>query len=201
MKFSKNNEKLCDWSNTRNIIGNISIVIYSISKYFLFYFHVCALVLSVCVCMRVNAYLSNLKIFRGRVVTNSRALLSSKFCRARFEFDDHSFWNDNEIGSSPRSSSRFSNFLSLPFRLPSVIYACHCSSFLRRTSSVATIKIELEQRGKEESVAHPLRWQFRVKYRFSLIGCEIFESVALRFLTPRIDSPRLQLRLSRSAMG
>lgn len=42
----------------------------------------------------------------------------------------------------------------------------------RRTSSVAMIKIKLEQRGKEESVARPSLTIYAVKYRFSLIGCE-----------------------------
>lgn len=134
---------------------------------------------------------------------NKFSLLSLYFLldsrRARFEFDAICFKTTTKLDLPP--SSRLSNFLSLTFRFPSVIYDFHCSTFLRSVASVATIKVKLEQRGKEESVAHPLRWRFRVKYRFSFIGCEIFQSMMLWFLTPRIDSPRLQLRLSRSAMG
>lgn len=60
MKFSKNNEKLCDWSNTRNIIGNISVVIYSISQYFLFYFDV---YISMRMCVRQHISASNLEVY------------------------------------------------------------------------------------------------------------------------------------------
>lgn len=140
-----------------------------------------------------------IKFFFRREGSWQYTLLPSpaRVCGAWFEFDDRSFRNDNEIGSSPfyRASLIFYPRHSDPRQL---FTTPGCSFRVAGEVVVKTIEIKLEQERKKESVASPpdnFEWNMNSR----LIGCRRVVNILLWFLTPRDWSslPSARLRFSR----
>lgn len=132
--------------------------------------------------------------FSKRGIPAIRAASPARVCGARFEFDDRSFWDDNEIGSSPSYRASLI-FYPQPRQL---FTAPGCSFRVAGEVVVKTIEIKLEQERKKASVASPLD-NFEWNMNSRLIGCTRVVNILLRFLTPRdwSSSPPARLRFSR----
>lgn len=86
----------------------------------------------------------------------------ARVCGARFEFDDRSFRNDNEIGSSP---SYRASLIFYP-RSSSVIYDSWLFLPRREGGCRQDYRNQIRARAKER-IGRISPWQFRVKYEFS----------------------------------
>lgn len=66
----------------------------------------------------------------------------------------------------PLPSLRFSNFLSLPLRFPSVIYDFHCSSYLRKNVECRDHQNQIRTKGKQRK--SPLRTLYADNFEWNI---------------------------------